>query len=111
MEELEWKEILFTVLFNVMFSNLFALDVLNVYLPTSWKSVQASPLLQGESQKVFLRMLSHPLLQVKVETYHCCLEIVKVGCLVFVGRGALTVDSFIITLKLRIITIKINGNY
>ncbi|XP_013829760.2 PREDICTED: rotatin isoform X2 [Capra hircus] len=42
-----------------------------------WKSVQASPLLQGESQKVFLRMLSHPLLQVKVETYHCCLEIVK----------------------------------
>uniref|UniRef100_A0A8C6DH88 Rotatin n=1 Tax=Moschus moschiferus TaxID=68415 RepID=A0A8C6DH88_MOSMO len=42
-----------------------------------WKSVHASPLLQGESQKVFLRMLSHPLLQVKVETYHCCLEIVK----------------------------------
>ncbi|EPQ04846.1 Rotatin [Myotis brandtii] len=42
-----------------------------------WKSAQASPLLQGESQKVFLRMLSHPLLQVKVETYHCCLEIVK----------------------------------
>ncbi|KAK1337526.1 hypothetical protein QTO34_002157 [Cnephaeus nilssonii] len=42
-----------------------------------WKSAQASPLLQGESQKVFLRMLSHPLLQVKVETYHCCLEIIK----------------------------------
>nr|XP_044991035.1 rotatin isoform X3 [Jaculus jaculus] len=42
-----------------------------------WKSAQASPLLQGESQKVFLRMLSHPLTQVKVETYHCCLEIVK----------------------------------
>ncbi|XP_068419530.1 rotatin isoform X1 [Eschrichtius robustus] len=42
-----------------------------------WKSAQASPLLQGESQKVFLRMLSHPLLQVKVKTYHCCLEIVK----------------------------------
>ncbi|KAM5219585.1 rotatin isoform 2-T2 [Hipposideros larvatus] len=41
------------------------------------KSAQASPLLQGESQKVFVRMLSHPLLQVKVETYHCCLEIVK----------------------------------
>ncbi|XP_032943684.1 rotatin [Rhinolophus ferrumequinum] len=41
------------------------------------KSAQASPLLQGESQKVFLRMLSHPLLQVKVETYNCCLEIVK----------------------------------
>jgi len=43
----------------------------------SWKSAQASPLLQGESQKVFLRMLSHPLLQVKVETYNCCLEIIK----------------------------------
>ncbi|XP_070309048.1 rotatin isoform X3 [Odocoileus virginianus] len=42
-----------------------------------WKSAQASPLLQGESQRVFLRILSHPLLQVKVETYHCCLEIVK----------------------------------
>ncbi|XP_026974540.1 rotatin isoform X5 [Sagmatias obliquidens] len=42
-----------------------------------WKSAQASPLLQGESQKVFLRMLSHPLPQVKVKTYHCCLEIVK----------------------------------
>ena len=79
--------------------------------------MQASPLLQGESQKVFLRMLSHPLLQVKVETYHCCLEIVKVGCFgfcgfFFVGWGeALTVDSLIITLKLRIITIKIDGNY
>uniref|UniRef100_A0A673UZD7 Rotatin n=1 Tax=Suricata suricatta TaxID=37032 RepID=A0A673UZD7_SURSU len=42
-----------------------------------WKSAQASPLLQGESQKVLLRMLSHPLLQVKVETYNCCLEIIK----------------------------------
>uniref|UniRef100_A0A8C0KTA6 Rotatin n=1 Tax=Canis lupus dingo TaxID=286419 RepID=A0A8C0KTA6_CANLU len=41
------------------------------------KSAQASPLLQGESQKVFLRMLSHPLLQVKIETYNCCLEITK----------------------------------
>uniref|UniRef100_H0XCE5 Rotatin n=1 Tax=Otolemur garnettii TaxID=30611 RepID=H0XCE5_OTOGA len=37
-----------------------------------WKSAQASPLLQGESQKVFLHMLSHPSLQVKVETYSCC---------------------------------------
>lgn len=46
---------------------------------TSWKSAQASPLLQGESQKVFLHMLSHPWPQVKVETYQCCLEIVKVG--------------------------------
>ncbi|XP_053427754.1 rotatin [Nycticebus coucang] len=42
-----------------------------------WKSAQASPLLQGESQKVFLHMLSHPSLQVKVETYSCCLEILK----------------------------------
>ncbi|XP_063492703.1 rotatin isoform X2 [Symphalangus syndactylus] len=42
-----------------------------------WKSAQASPLLQGESQKVLLHMLSHPLPQVKAETYHCCLEIVK----------------------------------
>uniref|UniRef100_A0A2K6FX39 Rotatin n=1 Tax=Propithecus coquereli TaxID=379532 RepID=A0A2K6FX39_PROCO len=42
-----------------------------------WKSAQASPLLQGESQKVFLHMLSHPLPQVKVETYRCCLEIIK----------------------------------
>ncbi|EHB11609.1 Rotatin, partial [Heterocephalus glaber] len=42
-----------------------------------WKSAQASPLLQGESQKVLLHMLSHPLPQVKIETYHCCLEIVK----------------------------------
>ncbi|XP_051019849.1 LOW QUALITY PROTEIN: rotatin [Acomys russatus] len=42
-----------------------------------WKSAQASPLLQGESQKVFLHMLAHPMLQVKVETYQCCLEIVK----------------------------------
>uniref|UniRef100_G1MJ99 Rotatin n=1 Tax=Ailuropoda melanoleuca TaxID=9646 RepID=G1MJ99_AILME len=42
-----------------------------------WKSAQASPLLQGESQKVFLCMLSHPVLQVKVETYNCCLEIIK----------------------------------
>ncbi|XP_037364313.1 rotatin isoform X2 [Talpa occidentalis] len=42
-----------------------------------WKSAQASPLLQGESQKVFLRMLSHPLPQVKIETYRCCVDIVK----------------------------------
>ncbi|XP_037661680.1 rotatin isoform X3 [Choloepus didactylus] len=42
-----------------------------------WKSTQASPLLQGESQKVLLHLMSHPLLQVKVETYRCCLEIIK----------------------------------
>ncbi|KAI4555286.1 hypothetical protein MJG53_015987 [Ovis ammon polii x Ovis aries] len=74
-----YKELvlLLNKIMNSIVSNLLALDFLDVYLPTSWKSVQASPLLQGESQKVFLRMLSHPLLQVKVETYHCCLEIVK----------------------------------
>ena len=65
---------------------------------------------------MFLRMLAHPLLQVKVETYHCCLEIVKVGCFgfclfFFVEGEALTVDYLIITLKLRIITIKIDGNF
>lgn len=58
-----------------------------LYLFASWKSAQASPLLQGESQKVFLRMLSHPLLQVKVGTYHCCLEIIKVGFLFFDFSG------------------------
>lgn len=42
-----------------------------------WKSAQANPLLQGESQKVLLHMLSHPLPQVKTETYHSCLEVVK----------------------------------
>ncbi|KAI4902317.1 hypothetical protein NFI96_016186, partial [Prochilodus magdalenae] len=42
-----------------------------------WKSAQASPLLQMESQKLFLKLLSHPLLPVKVETYSCVLEVVK----------------------------------
>ncbi|XP_060030017.1 rotatin isoform X2 [Erinaceus europaeus] len=41
------------------------------------RSAQASPLLQGGSQRVFLRMLSHPLPGVKVETYRCCLDIIK----------------------------------
>lgn len=44
----------------------------------SWKSAQANPLLQAESQKVLLHLLSHPLLNIKTEAYHCCLEIVKV---------------------------------
>uniref|UniRef100_A0A2I3GW98 Rotatin n=1 Tax=Nomascus leucogenys TaxID=61853 RepID=A0A2I3GW98_NOMLE len=55
-------------------------EIIITYLPQMswfWKSAQASPLLQGESQKVLLHMLSHPLPQVKAETYHCCLEIVK----------------------------------
>uniref|UniRef100_A0A4W3HEA2 Rotatin n=1 Tax=Callorhinchus milii TaxID=7868 RepID=A0A4W3HEA2_CALMI len=42
-----------------------------------WKSAQASPLLQGESQKVLLKLLSHPLPAVKSEAYLCSLNIVK----------------------------------
>ncbi|XP_078396167.1 rotatin isoform X2 [Cetorhinus maximus] len=41
------------------------------------KSVQASPILQGESQKVFLKFLSHPLPSIKVESYRCSLNLVK----------------------------------
>ncbi|XP_045152011.1 rotatin [Echinops telfairi] len=41
------------------------------------KSAQASPLLCGEGQKVLLRLLSHPLLQVRAETYRSCLEMTK----------------------------------
>lgn len=43
-----------------------------------WKSAQASPLLQMESQKILLKLLSHPLLPVKAETYACTLDVVKV---------------------------------
>ncbi|XP_054984156.1 rotatin isoform X2 [Sorex araneus] len=42
-----------------------------------WKPAQASPLLQAESQKVLLRLLSHPMPQVRAETYRRCLETVK----------------------------------
>ncbi|NXW59097.1 RTTN protein, partial [Eurystomus gularis] len=42
-----------------------------------WKSAESNPLLQTESQKVLLRLLSHPLLNIKAEAYHCCLEVVK----------------------------------
>ncbi|XP_038666001.1 rotatin isoform X2 [Scyliorhinus canicula] len=41
------------------------------------KSAQASPILQGKSQKVFLKFLSHPLPAIKVESYRCCLNLVK----------------------------------
>ncbi|KAM6217574.1 rotatin [Rhynchocyon petersi] len=41
------------------------------------KSVQASPILLGESQKVLLRLLSHPLLPVRAETYRCCLHVTE----------------------------------
>ncbi|NXP14933.1 RTTN protein, partial [Thinocorus orbignyianus] len=42
-----------------------------------WKSAEANSLLQAEGQKVLLRLLSHPLLNVKTEAYRCCLEVVK----------------------------------
>ncbi|XP_041718140.1 rotatin isoform X2 [Coregonus clupeaformis] len=42
-----------------------------------WKFEQASPLLQTESQRVLLKLLSHPLLPVKTETYTCTLNVVK----------------------------------
>ncbi|XP_069007751.1 rotatin [Embiotoca jacksoni] len=42
-----------------------------------WKFDQPSPLLQTESQKLFLKLLSHPLLPVKTETYEFTLNLVK----------------------------------
>ncbi|XP_030068547.1 rotatin [Microcaecilia unicolor] len=42
-----------------------------------WKSAQASPFLQMESQKVFLQLLSYPVGTVKAKVYHYCLEVVK----------------------------------
>ncbi|KFO56387.1 Rotatin, partial [Corvus brachyrhynchos] len=42
-----------------------------------WKSAKANSLLQAEGQKLLLRLLSHPLLNIKAEAYHCCLEVVK----------------------------------
>ncbi|KAM4533766.1 rotatin isoform 2-T2 [Odontesthes bonariensis] len=42
-----------------------------------WKFDQPSPLLQSESQKLLLKLLSHPLLPVKKETYECTLDTVK----------------------------------
>uniref|UniRef100_A0AAQ5ZNA0 Rotatin N-terminal domain-containing protein n=1 Tax=Amphiprion ocellaris TaxID=80972 RepID=A0AAQ5ZNA0_AMPOC len=42
-----------------------------------WKFDQPSPFLQTESQKLLLKLLSHPLLPVKIETYKCALNLVK----------------------------------
>uniref|UniRef100_A0A4W5JS60 Rotatin n=1 Tax=Hucho hucho TaxID=62062 RepID=A0A4W5JS60_9TELE len=42
-----------------------------------WKFEQASLLLQTESQRVLLKLLTHPLLPVKTETYTCTLNVVK----------------------------------
>ncbi|XP_041670116.1 rotatin isoform X2 [Cheilinus undulatus] len=42
-----------------------------------WKFDQPSPLLQTESQKLLLKLLSHPLPPVRTETYECSLNLVK----------------------------------
>ncbi|XP_037550072.1 rotatin [Nematolebias whitei] len=42
-----------------------------------WKFDQPSPLLQCESQKLFLKLLSYPSLPVRTETYECTLNLVK----------------------------------
>ncbi|XP_075441560.1 rotatin isoform X4 [Ascaphus truei] len=42
-----------------------------------YKSAQSDPVLLEESQKVLLRMISHPVTTVKVEAYKCCLETIK----------------------------------
>ncbi|XP_018529520.1 LOW QUALITY PROTEIN: rotatin [Lates calcarifer] len=42
-----------------------------------WKFDQPSPLLQTESQKLLLKLLSHPLPPVKIETYTCTLNLLK----------------------------------
>ncbi|XP_072118621.1 rotatin isoform X3 [Mobula birostris] len=44
------------------------------------KSAQTSPILEGESKKVFLKLLSHPLPVIKTKTYHYSLAVVK-NCL------------------------------
>ncbi|NXD84645.1 RTTN protein, partial [Halcyon senegalensis] len=41
------------------------------------KSAEPNSLLQTEGQKVLLRLLSHPLVNIKAEAYRCCLEVVK----------------------------------
>lgn len=43
-----------------------------------WRFDQPSPFLQTESQKLLLKMLSHPLLAVKIEAYERTLNLVKV---------------------------------
>lgn len=51
---------------------------MDVFCVCRWKSAQASPLLQMESQKILLKLLSHPLPPVKAETYARALDVVKV---------------------------------
>lgn len=45
----------------------------------SWTFEQPSPVLQIESQKLLLRLLSHPLLHVRMETYGHTFSLVKVS--------------------------------
>ncbi|KAI4798506.1 hypothetical protein KUCAC02_022021, partial [Chaenocephalus aceratus] len=42
-----------------------------------WTFEDPSPLLQRESQKLLLKLLSHPLLPVRAETYQCTLRLAK----------------------------------
>ncbi|XP_060949825.1 rotatin [Limanda limanda] len=42
-----------------------------------WKFDQPSPLLKTESQKLLLKLLSHPLPSVKMDTYTCALNLLK----------------------------------
>ncbi|XP_057680380.1 rotatin isoform X1 [Corythoichthys intestinalis] len=42
-----------------------------------WKFDHPSPVLQMESQKLLLKLLSHPMLPVKTETYMCALTVVQ----------------------------------
>ncbi|XP_026147911.1 rotatin isoform X2 [Mastacembelus armatus] len=42
-----------------------------------WRFDDPNPLLQTESQKLLLKLLSHPLVSVKTETYECILNLVK----------------------------------
>ncbi|XP_072426766.1 rotatin isoform X3 [Chiloscyllium punctatum] len=42
------------------------------------KSVDASPLIEAESQKILLKLLSHAVPIIKAECYRCCLKLVKV---------------------------------
>ncbi|NXB78861.1 RTTN protein, partial [Donacobius atricapilla] len=42
-----------------------------------WKSAEVNSLLQAEGQKLLLHLLAHPLLNIKAEAYHRCLEVVK----------------------------------
>lgn len=53
--------------------------MMGVFCICRWKSAQASPVLQTESQKLLLKLLSHPLLPVKTETYARTLDVVKVA--------------------------------